>query len=113
VLADASAPPIARLSSHANAIDRESGGIVSYSSEWAFGPIVLGALLLLPIVPGFALIAVVVAALGVVAALVALAAAIVASPYLLARAVRRHLAERRESTDGPVPIAALQPSPNH
>jgi hypothetical protein len=85
---------------------------VSYSTEWAAGPIFLGALLLLPLAPPIALIAVVVVALGAAAALVALAGAIIATPYLLFRSLRRHLAERRPSTGGSAPIVALRPSPN-
>jgi hypothetical protein len=85
---------------------------MSYSTEWAVGPILLGALLLLPLAPPIALIAVVVVALGAAAALVALAGAIIATPYLLVRSLRRHLAERRRSTGGSVPAAALRPSPN-
>jgi hypothetical protein len=59
----------------------------------------------LPLVPSFALIGVVVVALAAVAALVALAGAILATPYLLVRGLRRRLAERHQSTDGSVPIA--------
>ena len=43
-----------------------------------------------------------VVALAAVAALLALSGAIVASPYLLARVVRRRLAERHHSTQGAV-----------
>mgnify|MGYP003287841428 CR=1 FL=1 len=78
---------------------------MSYSFEWTLGPAVIGGLLLVLLVPGFALIALVVVALAAVAALVALAAGILATPYLLVRTVRRRLAERRESKEGSVPIA--------
>jgi hypothetical protein len=78
---------------------------MSYSPEWTTAPVILGALLLLLIVPPFALIALVVVALAALAALVALAGAILASPYLLVRTVHRRLAERRQSTEGPGPIA--------
>jgi hypothetical protein len=77
----------------------------SYGSEWIPGLVLLGAVLVLLIVPPFALIALVVVALAAVAALVALAGAILASPYLLARTVRRRLAERHRQAEGPVPIA--------
>ena len=70
---------------------------MSYGIEWTAGPVVLGAALLLLLVPGFALIAVIIVALAAVAALVALAGAILASPYLLVRTLRRRLAERHES----------------
>jgi hypothetical protein len=79
---------------------------VKYGIEWLPGAGLLGAVLVLLIVPSFALIGLVVVALGAVAALVALAGAILATPYLLVRTVRRRLAERHGSTEGPVPIAA-------
>jgi positive regulator of sigma E activity len=78
---------------------------VSYSVEWIPGPVVLGTVLILLIVPPFALIGLVVVALAAVAALVALAGAVLATPYLLVRALRRRLAERHQSTEGSVPIA--------
>jgi hypothetical protein len=78
---------------------------MSYSFEWTLGPAIVGGVLLVLLVPGFALIALVVVALAAVAALVALAGAILATPYLLVRIVRRRLAERHESTEGSVPIA--------
>jgi membrane protein implicated in regulation of membrane protease activity len=81
---------------------------MSYGLEWIPGPLFLGVVLFLPFVPGLALIAVLLLALAAVAALLALAAAVVASPYLLARVVRRHLEERHEATQGPVPIATPQ-----
>jgi positive regulator of sigma E activity len=77
-----------------------------YGSEWIPGLVLLGTVLVLLIVPPFALIALAVVALGAVAALVALAGAILATPYLLARTLRRRLAERHQSTEGSVPIAA-------
>jgi hypothetical protein len=71
---------------------------MSYAVEWVWGPVVAAMVLLLLIVPEFALIAVVVAtiavlvvALAAVVALVALGAAALASPYLLLRSVRRRL----------------------
>jgi hypothetical protein len=65
---------------------------MSYSPEWAAGPVLLGALVVFPLAPPFALIALGVVALAALAALVALAALILASPYLLVRGARRHLA---------------------
>jgi hypothetical protein len=79
---------------------------VKYGYGWAPGAVVLGSVLVLLIVPSFALIALVVVALAAVAALVALAGAILASPYLLVRVVRRRLEERHEPSEAPVPIAA-------
>jgi hypothetical protein len=85
------------------------GGSVSYAVEWIPGAAFLGTVLLLLIVPSFALIGLVVVALAAVVALVALAGAIVAAPYLLVRSLRRRLAERRRSTEGSVPIATVMP----
>ena len=76
-----------------------------YGFEWRPGVLLLAAVLVLPLVPSFALIALVVVALAAVAALVALAGAILATPYLLVRSVRRRLAERHQSTEGSVPMA--------
>jgi hypothetical protein len=76
---------------------------MSYGFEWMPAVVLLGALVLL-IVPAFALIGLAVVALAAVAALVALTGAIVASPYLLARTLRRRLAERHQSTQGSIPI---------
>jgi positive regulator of sigma E activity len=78
---------------------------VKYGLEWFPGAVLLGAALVLLIVPPFALIALAVFALAAVAALVALAGAILATPYLLARTLRRRLAERHETTERSVPIA--------
>jgi uncharacterized membrane protein YccC len=69
---------------------------MSYAAEWLATPIVLGLVLLLLIVPPFALIGLVVVAL---AALVALAGAVLATPYLLVRSLRRRLAEPGRSTE--------------
>src|SRR5919108_944621 len=85
---------------------REGGGVVSYSVEWIPGLVVVGLVLVVLIVPPFALIGLVVVALAAVAALVALAGAVLATPYLLVRALRRRLAERPQSTDGSAAIAA-------
>jgi hypothetical protein len=78
-----------------------------YGFEWTPGLVLLGAVLVLPFVPGLALIALVGVALAAVAALIALAGAILATPYLLVRTVRRRLAQRRrrQSTEGSAPIA--------
>jgi uncharacterized membrane protein YjgN (DUF898 family) len=78
---------------------------VSYGVEWWPGAVLLGTVLVLLIVPSFALIGLVVVALAAVAALVALAGAVLAMPYLLVRSLRRRLAERHQSTEGSVPIA--------
>jgi hypothetical protein len=82
-----------------------------YGLEWIPGAGVVGAVLVLLIVPSFALISLVVVALAAVAAVVALAGAILATPYLLVRTVRRHLAERHRSTKRSVPIATAVTAP--
>jgi hypothetical protein len=66
---------------------------VSYAVEWLGGGVVpvYGMVLLLLLVPEFAVIAVVVATIAVLVALVALAAAALASPYLLGRRVGRRV----------------------
>jgi hypothetical protein len=76
---------------------------VSYSVEWLGGGLVpvYGIVLLLLIVPEFALIAVVVATIAVLVALVALAAAALASPYLLGRRVRRRVHPMRHTVYPP------------
>jgi hypothetical protein len=71
---------------------------MSYGVEWIPGGVVFGAVLLLLIVPEFALIAVVVVSLAALVAVVALAAAALASPYVLTRLLRRRLAERNQPT---------------
>ena len=78
---------------------------MSYRFEWAAGPAFLGAMLLLLLVPGFALIAVAVVALAAAAALVALAGAILATPYLVVRTVRRRIGERHSSAEASISIA--------
>ena len=78
---------------------------MKYGFEWAPGFVFLGTVLVLLIVPPFALIGLVVVALGAVAALLALAGAILATPYLLVRSLRRRVAKRRQSTQGSAPIA--------
>jgi hypothetical protein len=79
---------------------------VKYGFEWTPGLVLLGAVVVLPLAPSFAMIGLVVVALAAVAALVALAGAVLAMPYLLVRSVRRRLAERHQSTEGSIPIAA-------
>jgi positive regulator of sigma E activity len=69
---------------------------MSYSAEWIVTPIVIGAVLVVLIVPPFALIALAVLALAALAALVALVGAVLAAPYLLVRSHRRHVAKRRQ-----------------
>jgi Flp pilus assembly protein TadB len=78
---------------------------VKYGFEWTPGLVIVGAVLVLPLVPGFALIGVVVVALAAVAALVALAGAVLATPYLVVQTLRRRHAERHQSTEGSAPIA--------
>jgi hypothetical protein len=78
---------------------------VSYYVEWIPGLVLLGTVLILLIVPGFALIGLVVVALAAVAAVVALAGTVIAMPYLFVRSLRRRLAERHQSTEGSVPMA--------
>ena len=78
---------------------------MKYGFEWTPGLVLLGTVLVLPLVPSFALIGLVVVALAAVAALVALAGAVLATPYLLVHSVRRRLAERHQSTEGSVPMA--------
>jgi hypothetical protein len=75
-----------------------------YRSEWIASPLVLGLVLLPLLAPPFAMIALFVIAVAALAAVVALAAAVVASPYLLVRHVRRHLAGRRAAA---APSAAI------
>lgn len=77
---------------------------MSYGFEWMPAVVLVGAVVIL-IVPAFALIVLVVLAVAAVAALAALAGAIIATPYLLARTLRRRLAERHQSTRSSIPIA--------
>jgi membrane protein implicated in regulation of membrane protease activity len=66
---------------------------MSYAFEWIPGVVVVWTVLVLLVVPEFAVIAVVVLALAALVALVALAAAALVSPYLLVRSLRRRLAQ--------------------
>jgi hypothetical protein len=68
---------------------------MNYAIYWVPSGVIYGIVLLLLIVPEFALIAVLVVALAALAALVALAAAALATPYLLVRSLRRRLAQPR------------------
>jgi len=77
----------------------------AYGLDWIPGGVFLGTVLLLLIVPPFALIALAVVALVAVAALVALAGALLATPYLVVRTVRRRLAERHIRQPQPQPRA--------
>ena len=84
---------------------------MSYGVEWIPGVVVAWTVLLLLLVPEFAVIAVLVLALAALVALVALAAAALVSPYLLVRGLRRRLAQsttrRRRRW-----IASPRPSPS-
>jgi positive regulator of sigma E activity len=84
---------------------------MSYGFEWMPAVVLVGAIVVL-MVPAFALIGLAVLALAALAAVVALAGAIVASPYLLARSLRRRLAERHESTHGTLPITTAIAEPS-
>jgi hypothetical protein len=78
-----------------------------YGSEWLSGVVLLGAVLVLLIVPPFALLALVVVALAAVATVIALAGAVLATPYLLAHLLRRRLAERHRSTEASGPVTRV------
>jgi NADH:ubiquinone oxidoreductase subunit 6 (subunit J) len=78
-----------------------------YGFEWTPGLVLVGAVLILPLAPPFALIALAILALVAAAAVVALAGAVLASPYFLVRHLRRHLAESRQSTEGSAPLAGV------
>jgi Flp pilus assembly protein TadB len=80
---------------------------VSYAAEWVPGAALVGAALLLLIVPSFALIGLVVVALAAVVALVALAGAMLAMPYLLVRSLRRRRAERRRLAGDGLPDQSI------
>ena len=79
-----------------------------YGLEWIPGAGLVGAVLVLLIIPPFALIGLAVVAFAAVAAVVALAGAILATPYLLVRTVRRRLAERHIRQPQPQPLAAAE-----
>ena len=84
---------------------------MSYGFEWMPAVVLVGAFVVL-MVPAFALIGLAVVALAAIAALAALAGAVLATPYLLARTVRRRLAVRHDSTQGSVPIATAIAEPS-
>lgn len=66
---------------------------MSYAVEWMPGGVGLATVLLLLLVPELAVIAVIAVGLAAVSILLVLAAAVLASPYLLARALRQRLAQ--------------------
>ena len=72
---------------------------MSYGVEWIPGVVVVWTVLLLLVVPEFAVIVVLVVALAALVGLVALAAAALASPYLLVRSVRRRLSRTKNMMD--------------
>ena len=74
---------------------------MTYAFEWIPGPVFLGIVLLLLVVPSFALIGLVVIALAAGAAVAALAGAILAMPYLLVRSFRRRFSERASQAEVP------------
>src|SRR4051794_9139495 len=65
---------------------------MSYRLEWISGAVLFGTVLLLLIVPEFALIALLLVSFAVLVALVTLTAVALASPYLLVRSLRRRRA---------------------
>ena len=84
---------------------------MSYAIEWMPGPVVVSTVLLVLVVPEFAVIVVLALALAALVALVALTAAALVSPYLLVRGLRRRLTQpttqRRRRW-----IASPSPSPS-
>jgi hypothetical protein len=84
---------------------------VRYGFEWTPGLILLGGVVVFPLVPSLALIVLAVLALVAVTALVVIAGAVLASPYLIARGVRRHLAERGRPTERVAPLASAMSIP--
>jgi hypothetical protein len=72
---------------------------VKYGIEWTPALVLFGMVIVLPLAPAFAMILLVVVALAALAAVVALAGAVVATPYLVVRTVRRHLAARHRQFD--------------
>jgi hypothetical protein len=67
---------------------------VKHGFEWTPGLVLLGIVLVLPLVPSFALIGIVVVALAAIVALAALAGAMLAMPYLLAHHLGRRWLSR-------------------
>jgi hypothetical protein len=84
---------------------------MSYGFEWIPAVALVGAFVIL-MVPAFALIGLAVLALAAIAAAAAFAGAVVASPYLLARIVRRRLAERHQARHPSVAIATAIAEPS-
>jgi hypothetical protein len=66
---------------------------MSYAIEWMPGGVVVWSVLLILVIPEFAVIVVLVLALAALVALAALAAAALVSPYLLVRSLRRRFAQ--------------------
>jgi hypothetical protein len=85
---------------------------VMYRMEWIPGILLLGLVVVLPLAPAFAMIGVLVLAIAAIAALIALAGAVLATPYLLVHSLRRHLAERHQTTEAPVQLAAAIAEPS-
>ena len=84
---------------------------MSYGLEWMPAVVLVGAFIAL-MVPAFALIGLAVVVLIALAAVAALAGAILASPYLLARSLRRRLAARHESAHRSVQAATAIAHPS-
>src|SRR5690349_6363814 len=82
--------------SSSHRVDSRASGhrMNNYAAQWIPSGAVFGAVLLLLIVPEFAVIALLIVLLAAHVAFVALAAAALASPYLLTRALRRRPAQR-------------------
>jgi len=85
---------------------------VKYGFEWTPALVLFGMVIILPLAPAFAMIGLLVVAAAAVAAIVAFAGAVVATPYLLVRGVRRHLADRHQATQHSVPIATAIAEPS-
>jgi len=77
---------------------------VEYTTTWIPGIVLLWAVLLLLIVPSFALIALVIVAL---AAITVVAALLAAATLLLTRSLRRRLAEPRRPRRAPLPAGQM------
>src|SRR3954453_13890558 len=85
---------------------------MSYGAEAIPGVVVVWTVLLLLLVPEFAVIAVLVLALAALVALVALAAAALVSPYLLVRGLPRRLAPTNDPTENTMDrLAERDPEP--
>lgn len=73
---------------------------MNYRIEWISTPVLLLALVLPVVAPPFALIGLLIIAVGALASLVAAAGLVLATPFLLARFIRRHHAERQRASEG-------------